>query len=291
MRRCLLTVLLACTIGKTAMADDERLASLSPENQAVAGRMVEFMGRMDEKYFGRAKQLNHELKFEELSQTTETDDYEVRVTRGPVVEKLGRMIAAGKKTPPGRVQKELAWGRFYSLDFHPRTPLVGMLHAVTVLQIYADGTGFAGGWLGVMNGTRVEADMAQLKGITDGYFKAHGKDSTLYRKLIMKGTDDTVGKWRRRPDDSGVSFYGPPVDPYVTKAWEFVSGLFDPFVDGYVDLIAKHAKDRGNEQDIRAQDEMRKRWLNDQLFSDPFSSKLVPYEVWSLSNVPPVIKY
>ena len=273
------------------MADDERLASLSPENQVLARRMLEFIGRMDDKYFGRAKKLNGELKFEDLAQATETDDYDVRVTRGPVVEKLGRMTASGKKTPPGRVQKELAWGRFYSLDFHPRTPLVGMLHAVTVLQIYTDGTGFAGGWLGVMNGTRVEADMAQLKGITEGYFKSHGKDPTLYRKLIMKGTDDTVGKWRRKPDDSGVSFYGPPVDPDLTKAWEFVSGLFDPFVDGYVDLIARHAKDRGTEQDIRAQDEMRKRWLNDQLFSDPFSSKLVPYEVWSLSNVPPVIKY
>jgi hypothetical protein len=36
---------------------------------------------------------------------------------------------------------------------------------------------------------------------------------------------------------------------------------------------------------------MRKRWLVDQLFSDPFASELVPFEVWSLANVPPTINF
>ena len=34
-----------------------------------------------------------------------------------------------------------------------------------------------------------------------------------------------------------------------------------------------------------------RRWLMDQLFSDPFASKIVPFEVWSAANVPPTIKF
>jgi hypothetical protein len=58
-----------------------------------------------------------------------------------------------------------------------------------------------------------------------------------------------------------------------------------------MDLIAKHRRDAGSREDLRAQAEMRTRWLTDQLFWDPYSSKLVPWEVWSLANVPPVIKF
>jgi hypothetical protein len=81
------------------------------------------------------------------------------VTRGPVVEKFGRMIDEGKKTQPGRREGEIVRSRFYSLDGHAGSPLVGVLHATLVLQFYADGSASAVGWLGVMNSTRVDADM------------------------------------------------------------------------------------------------------------------------------------
>ena len=114
----------------------------------------------------------------------------------------------------------------------------------------------------------------------------------MYRKLIMKGTEDTVHDYRRRPDDSGVSFYGPPVFAGDTgKSYEFVAELFDQFTDAYFDIVEKRANETYTSADVVAQDTMRKRWLMDQLFSDPFSSKLVPFEVWSLSNTPPVIKF
>lgn len=286
---------LVSVFGTAAMAaEDARLAQLPPEQQALARRMDEFMQRMDEKYFGRVVSLNGGVgrPFEELQQAGEDDDYLVRVTRGPVVEKMGRMVALGKRMQPGRGNQQLRWGRFYSLDFHPKTPLVGMLHAVVVLQFYGDGTGFAGGWLGVMNGTRNAEDMAALKALVDAHFAKYGKDPEPYRRRIVKGTEDTVAKFRRRPDDSGVSFYGPPVFPGdVTKSWELVSGLFDSFVDTYVDQIAKRSGQTYTAQDLAAQDEMRKRWLVDQLYSDPYASKLVPFEVWSFANVPPVIKF
>ena len=269
---------------------------LSPAHQAVAGRLLDFVARADARYFGRVAGLNGGGADPETRDllACETDDslYDVRVLRGPVVEKFGRMLVEGRKTQPGRREGELAWGRFYSLDVHPATPLVGMLHATLVLQFYADGTGFAGGWLGVMNGTRVDEDMAGLGRLVDDWFAARGRDPATYRQLMVKGTDETVGRFRRRPDPCGVSFYGPPVfRGDVAASYEFVEGLFERFTDGYLDLIPRRAADVPTEEDRQRQDEMRRRWLVDQFLSDPFSSKLVPFEAWSLANVPPVIRF
>ena len=275
---------------------DERLDRLSPEHQLLARQMVEFMARADQKYFARAATLNGTTVATEPVETLirETDDsiYDVRVVRGPVVEKLGRMIAEGKKTQPGRREGVLVWGRFYSIDVHPKTPLVGMLHATLVLQFYEDGTGFAGGWLGVMNGTRNDEDMQALTRVVDDQFASCGKKPDLYRNLIVKGTDDTVSEFRRRPDPSGVSFYGPPIFPGdVGRSYQLVETLFEKFTDAYLELIPKHARSVVTAEDISEQSRTRKRWLVDQLFSDPFASKLVPFEVWSLANVPPTVEF
>lgn len=202
------------------------------------------------------------------------------------------MVAEGKKTQPGRREGVLQWSRFYSIDVHPKTPLVGMLHATLVLQFYEDGTGFAGGWLGVMNGTRLDDDMQLLTNIVDTHFAGYGKSPDVYRRLIVKGTEDTITAFRRQPDPSGVSFYGPPVFPGdVARSYEVIEGLFEKFTDAYLGLIARRTGARFSEEDVTRQQAMRKRWLVDQLFSDPFASKLVPFEVWSLANVPPTLNF
>jgi coproporphyrinogen III oxidase len=273
-------------------ADQERLARLAPADRALAQEVATFITRVDEKYLARIAALNRGAGLQTLEKQTGDTDYLVRVTRGSVVEKAGTMIAVGKKTQPGRSPANLLWSRFYSLDVHPKSPLVGMLHATVVVQFYDDGQSFAGGWLGVMNGTRNAADMARLKELTDAHFMRHDKDAAPYRRLIVKGTEDTVEEFRRRPDDSGVSFYGPPVYPGDTaRSYAFIAALFEEFTDAYLDIVASRAADPFTAEDLAAQDRMRKRWLIDQLFSDPFASKLVPFEVWSLANVPPVVKF
>ena len=274
-------------------ADDSRIDLLPPQQQALAGRMKAFMQRMDDKYFARITELNEGAAEEEhLREDTEYSLFDIRVTRGPLIEKAGRMLAVGHKTNPGRGDRELVWGRFYSLDIHPETPLVGMLHATIVLQFFADGSTGVGGWLDLMPGTRVDADLERLKALTDGYFATHDKDPALYRRLVCKGTHDTIAEYRRRPSCSGVSFYGPPVyrdDPAASYA--FVEGLYEDFVDTYLDIAADRADDPVTAADRAAQDEMRKRWLVDQLFSDPFAREIVPFHIWSLANVPPVVKF
>ena len=275
---------------------DVRLERLAPEHRALALRMVGFMDRADQKYFARAQALNGGVALtgpqDTLSRETDDSIYSVRVARGPLVGKLGRMLAEGTKTQPGRREGVLVWSRFYSIDVHPQTPLVGMLHATLVLQFYEDGSGFAGGWLGVMNGTRVDEDMQLLTSVVDQQFASYGKSPAVYRGLMVKGTEDTIAAFRRKPDPSGVSFYGPPVFPGdVARSYELIEGLFEKFTDAYLDLIPRRAAAPVTATDLASQEAMRKRWLVDQLYSDPFASKLVPFEVWSLANVPPTVSF
>jgi coproporphyrinogen III oxidase len=282
------------TLAAGTDAGDERMKLLPPEQQPLAKRMSGFIADMDAKYFARIEGINGGGKEEGLIKEGEYSDYDIRVTRGPIVEKAGRMLAVGKKASPqgGPDNGELTWGRFYSIDLHPKTPLVGMLHATIVLQIYKNGNSYAGGWLDVMPGTRIEEDIQVLHKLVDAHFAKYNKDPKLYRTLMCKGTHDTVSEYRRKPSCSGVSFYGPMVYRDSTeKSLAFIAELFDQFVDAFLDITEKRADEPFTAADLAAQDEMRKRWLVDQLFSDPYASKTVPFEIWFLANVPPTIKF
>lgn len=275
-----------------AAADDVRLEQLSPEQRELAEWMNEFIDQMDQKYFGRVGEMNGELVFEDRAFSTEWSEHEVRVTRGEVMQKAGRLYAMGKKQRAERGGREILWSRFYALDMHPRTPLAGMLHAAIVLQFFGDGSALAGGWLGVMPGTKVDEDLALLKQVTDDYFAGTEVDLSIYRKLVCRGTDDTVTEFRRQPACVGASFYGPPVYRGDTeKSIKFIAGMYDVFVDTYVDIVEKHVDDSYTEADLRAQDRMRKRWLTDQLFSDPYSSAQIPFEVHWFWNAAPVVRF
>lgn len=294
----LLTAITGMALSPDATAqstpEDERMKLLPPEQQALAQSMTDFIERIDDKYFARVETINGGGNYEGLIKTGEYSDYDIRVTRGPVVEKTGRMLAVGKKSSPqgGPDNGPLVWGRFYSLDIHPKTPLVGMLHATVVLQFYESGKSYAGGWLDVMPGTRIEEDIQVLHQLVDAHFAKYDKSPKLYRTLMCKGTEDTVFEYRRQPTCSGVSFYGPMVYRDSTeKSYAFIAELFDQFVDSFLDITEKRADDPFSDADLAAQDEMRKRWLIDQLFSDPYASKTVPFETWFLANVPPVIKF
>jgi len=294
----LIALLGIAALVATANAGGHRSGGPPPAKVSAAKQvelqswMNTFLAGMDDKYFGQVAAMNGGAEYEIRNASTEWSKFNLRVTRGDTMEKAGRMLTEGIKTTPGRGSGELRWSRFYSLDLHPKTPLVGMLHATIVMQMYADNSVTTGGWLGVMPGTRIDEDLALLKQVTDAYFARHGKDPALYRRLICKGTDDTVTEFRRKPACSGVSFYGPPVyrdDPEASI--KFIAGLYDEFVAAYMDIARERADDPYTPADIAAQDRMRKSWLVDQLFSDPFAAKIVPFEIWSFQNVPPVIKF
>lgn len=279
--------------GHTSGGSRPSSANPTEEQRAEMREFLnDFVAKMDEKYFARVERMNGGVEYEDRTASTDHSDYELRVTRGEVMEKAGRMLSQGKKLGPGRGDGTLTWGRFYSLDMHPKTPLVGMLHATIVMQQFEDGSVQVGGWLGVMPGAKVEEDLALLKQLTDDYFAERDQDPALYRQLICKGTHDTVAEFRRKPACSGVSFYGPPVyrgDP--DASFRFIAGLYDEFIDAYMDIVEDRADDAYTEADMVAQDNMRRQWMIDQLFSDPYASSVVPFDVWSFANMPPIIKF
>jgi len=286
----------------------QRLEQLSVENRLIAEDLIQFIEDSDKKYFSWAGCINYETSAidtnclgnengnssdDSFQSITKYSDFDIRVARGSVVEKIGRMISEGKMTSPGRgEERNLLWGRFYSIDVHPKTPLVGMLHATLVLQIFEDGSIGTGGWLDVMPGTRVESDLNYLKKVTDEYFEENKADPSLYRRLVCKGTEETIAEFRRKPSCSGVSFYGPPVFRQSgEESYRFIKGMYSEFVDAYFRTIQKRMNDPYTEEDLLAQEKMRKSWLIDQLFSDPFASKIVPFEVWATANVAPTVKF
>ena len=272
---------------------DEQLQQLPADQKRLVQRMLQFMSDMDKKYFARVYALNGKSKSEIKEIPSDYSDYDIKVTRGAVVEKMGRMLAIGKKaSPKNRMPGELIWGRFYSLDAHPKSPLVGMLHATMVVQFFDSCQSFAGGWLGIMPGTRIDSDLNELKQTVDGIFAKHNKNPDYYRNLICKGDPKEIDReWRRKPACVGVSFYGRPAFQSTEKNFDLVSETFIDFVDVYMGLVEKHKDSPYTEKDVVAQDKMRREWLLDQLFSDPYAGKIVPFEAWSLANVPPVIKF
>ena len=72
---------------------------------------------------------------------------------------------------------------------------------------------------------------------------------------------------------------------------EFIAEAFDTFTTTYFNLIEKGHNDPFTEQDLIAQNRVRKAWLVDQLFSDPYARKIVPFEIWSFTNVAPEIRF
>jgi hypothetical protein len=41
----------------------------------------------------------------------------------------------------------------------------------------------------------------------------------------------------------------------------------------------------------REQVKMRLNWFEDRFFSDPFTTDVVPYQIWSLHSLPPIVKF
>ena len=180
---------------------------LPPDQQAFAKRFLAFIAAMEEKKLARIATLNGGSDYEDRQEITPYAIWELRVTRGSVVEKAGRMLTFVTKTEPNSPRPgEIIWGRAYFLDIHPKTPLVGMLHAVIMLQFYKDGSSSMGGWLGVMPGTKVEEDLAELKASMDAVFVQHDKSPDSFRQMICRGDETTVFEFRRKPACVGASF-------------------------------------------------------------------------------------
>ena len=84
-------------------------------------------------------------------------------------------------------------------------------------------------------------------------------------------------------------FLCPPDARINTKNFAFVADAHTRFVDAYLDVLDRCKDEPFTDQDIENQSAMRRRWLEDHLFSDPFTMNVVPYKVWSFADAPPTV--
>lgn len=290
-RRRLLTTSFATGIAAPLHAAEPDLGTLAPEQAGAAREFLAFTSRIDADFKARVAKLNGTTKLENLTFKAASTGYVIDVARGPVIEKGGAMMIDVFGDLPPRI-KDPVFNRFYSIDIHPKTPWVGMVHLAFTLGVDKQGRHSVFGWMDYMPTVKVEEDLATMRDAVDVYFKSVGRDPKPHRDLICAGDPaETVARWRRKPSCMGVSLYPPPFREATVENTKFVAGAFETVYKAYFTIVERRANQPFGPTELAAQAAMRKNWLEDQLFSDPFASGLVPYEAWSFASGPPTVHW
>lgn len=281
--------------GMSQSQASDNLEALSEEQRAFADRFSAFLERIDALYFDRIEELNGGLAVQTKTMTTEYAAYDIKVARGPVIEKGGRTLNITRK-PTRSFQRQNLWGRYYLLDVHPKTPLVGMLHAAITISFFPDDTASIAGFLDVLETAHRDEDLAYIKAAMDEVYEKYGVDPSPHRRLSREGHDEddplaTDSRFRRKTTMVGGSFYGAPLMSVTEETFSFMTEAYERVLDAYLTVVERRMDDPYTDQDLEAQDAMRKRWLEDRFFSDPFTSSVTPYEAWALYSLPPAVKF
>ena len=268
---------------------DAEFSRLSTEQIAQAERALEFLDEIEALYFGTVAKLNGNGEIESVDINDEFALRNVKVMRGPVVEKAGRMRTRTLK-PKADFQEVRLWTRFFSADVHPKTPKVGMLHAAITMHFDADGGSAVAGWVDILPAATSAEDLAHLKAVADAIFAKYGKDPAPHRKMSIEGSEGE-GTRRREPAGVGGSYYGRNLMPWTEENFAFMTEMYREFFRAYLDLIEKRQNDPVTAEDLAKQDYQRRNWWEDRWYSDPYTRNVVPMDVWALSTLPPEVKF
>ena len=264
------------------------MAALTPDETILAREQIAFIDHIRETYFARIEKLNGRNTVEARDHRTDTGIYAVKVARGAVIEKAG-FFTSIVTAPMPPFLGDAKWNRYMEIDVHAKSPLTPFLHLTMTFQFMKDGSSGVGGWMDVLEGPQAPKDIAYIQTRMDAAFARHNVDIKPFRERLLRKREDNP--YRRHPAGSGATLLPPPERPITTESAAFVRDAFETMLSAYLDVAEKHRSDRGTADDLKGQAAMRKNWLEDQLFSDPFSGKLVPYAVWGLSNAPPAVAF
>ena len=273
---------------------NDGVEGLNEEQQAFAKRFLQFQDDMDEQFFGRAGVINggHASDVKDTV-SDEYADFYVRVARGEVVEKIGRMIARIYK-PKSDMQRPVTFGRYYGLDVHAKSPLMGHIHTAITLQYYPDGGSTMGGTLSLLKGAAREEDMAYVKEALDVVFEEYGRDPTPYRNRVCKTAKEDAAnpEYHRKLACVGASFFGFPMMEVTEENFRFMTEIYATFISAYLDTLEARKDAPYTSADVAKQEAMRLNWAEDQFLGDPYSSGgVAPYAVWGPAFLPPVVKF
>ncbi len=267
------------------------LEQLTPGQADVARRMLTFIDTTEKSFWRNVDRVNHSHASAEplVMDVPGNGHYEVRVKRGDVAEKAGVMIVTTQvEKPPFIIGGR--WNRFLEVAVHPKNPRVGMLHATFSVQISAKGDGNIGATMDMMKVNQPPDDLALMNARVTEVFTKHGVDREHWRSKSCDKPNTGPWKWHRDGTCTGVSMYGTEMLA-DDQTFTLVSELYTAVVDTYFEILEKRANAPFTADDLAAQDFMRRRWLEDQLFWDVLAKNFVPYEAWSAVNAPPVVKY
>jgi len=266
-------------------------AALTADQQALADRMQSFQDKTEADFFARVKKFNGALQLDERVFDYDTATHVVKVSRGKVVEKAGWYTNVQKKGMPPMVPEPL-FSRYMEIDVHPTTPHVGMLHATMYFTYLKNGAGLLAGYMDYVPGVVHAEDNQRLKDAVDQVFARNNEDIGRFRtELCDSKFGATHHRDALRAACVGVSLYAPPMLKIDDRNLSLVTEAFQAFMDTYFGILDERRNEHATAADQLAQDGMRRRWLEDQMFADTFSRKVVPYEVWSLANLPPTVRF
>ncbi len=259
---------------------------LTEEQARIADDMLAFMDKMERTLFDGTERLNGALELESQDFHLDHGEYLIQVARGPVLQKVG--LYTGHSTHPveGRIE-ETIWNRYLHMDLHPKTPLVGLVHITMTLQFKTDGTSTVGGNMHLAPAAGNEEDFQFVRDRVDAVFEKHGIDVERYRKARC----ETSRRDRGLVACAGVSFYRPPLFDASWENYQLVRDTYEAVVESYLDLVNNRKDDPFTEADLAIQDQMRWNWLWDRLFSDPYTTTVVPFELYSMATLPPEVKF
>ena len=275
---------------KSAVAESTPdMQSLTPENAAFAARSLDFIDKMGKIYFDTAARLNgDDNRIEEMYRDNEEATWDVKVARGPVMEKAGHILTVVKK---GTWQRETSWARFFVMTVHPKTPRVGIMQASFIVQFFPDDTSSVAGVIDIMPAAMHEDDLDEIRQAVEVVFQAYGKDGEKYRRQSCEGSEAEDMRYRRRSACVGGNFFGREMMSVTEENFSFYTEAYQTFVESYLDVLERRKDDPYTEEDMALQDEMRKNWFEDRLFVDPNTTNFTPYEIWSLYSLPPTVKF
>jgi coproporphyrinogen III oxidase len=148
------------------------------------------------------------------------------------------------------------------------------------------------GYMDYVPGVVHADDNRRLKEAVDAVFARYGEDISRFRHELC---ESAFGARHHRDALKaacvGVSLYARPMLKADERNLSLVTDAFNAITDAYFAILIERRDQSVSAADRAAQDAMRKRWLEDQLFADTMSQKVVPYEVWSMANLPPTVRF
>lgn len=280
-------ILVAC--ASPAATPGDNFDQLTAAQQVAARKMERFMAEVEKEFFSQVRALNQDASIQQQVVDPGNARYEIRVARGPVLEKAAVMTAITRVEEPPFV-RGLRWNRFFELAVHPKTPRVGMLHATFVVQVASDGSSTIGGTIDMMHSAQDPADLAWFRAGRDAVFVRHGIDPAKYVVSGCGKPNEGAWKWHRPSTCTGASIFGTQLE-VNEKNFDFVAEVFRNGMEQYFELVRKRWQEPWGTAELEAQQFMRRRWLEDQLFWDLLSRKFVPYEAWAAANALPEVHF